>query len=129
MRYPIRLRRKLVRRSGGRARRRLIWSRSARSLSFFRASSFSFRVTRFFMQRLLENIQRGGVSRASRGSFTLDDIRQIRDQQLRAIKIHFLCPAPKTGQRTDSMDFAPGEGVHPFPSILRVEALLRLLSM
>ena len=56
------------------------------------------------MQRLLENIQGGGVLRASGGSFTFDDIREIGDEQLRAIQRHFLSAAPKTGQRADSMD-------------------------
>ncbi len=56
------------------------------------------------MQRLLENIQGGGVLRASGGSFTFDDIREIGDEELRAIQRHFLRAAPKTGQRPDSMD-------------------------
>ena len=62
MRQPIRLRKKCVRRSGGRASSRWIWSRRARSLSFLRASSWALRVARGFFgfgNGLLQQRQHG----------------------------------------------------------------------
>jgi hypothetical protein len=70
------LRRKLQRRSGGSAIKRRIWSRSARSVSFLRASSFAFLETRFFMEGLFESIQHGAIAIPAGRSLALDNIRQ-----------------------------------------------------
>src|ERR1017187_6871564 len=63
MRMPTRLRKKCVRFPGGRASRRRIRSRSARSLSFLRASRRAFLPTRGFCKHFLQYRKHGEVAR------------------------------------------------------------------
>src|SRR5204862_3698961 len=79
---PTRLRRKLVRCSMGRARRRRIKSRTARSFAFVSASSFTFLVIRGFFKQLLQQGKDGQVLRTASGLLALDDISESSNQDL-----------------------------------------------
>ena len=93
MRRPTRLRKKWVRRSGGRASSRWIWSRNARSLSFLRASSWALRVARGFgfgfFNGLLQQRQHGQVAGAPGRLLTSDDISQAGDVEAGIFKPHW----------------------------------------
>ncbi len=78
----MRLRRKWVRRAGGRASCRRISSRRARSLSRFSAASLAARLAGFFIRRL-EELDDSEVPGASSRLLAPDDIRQGSDEQRR----------------------------------------------
>ncbi len=73
---PTRLRRKCPRFSGGSARRRRIWSRSASSDSFFSASSLALRVMRAFFKNFFQYIEHRAVLRPAGRALALYDIGQ-----------------------------------------------------
>ncbi len=82
-RKPTRLRRKCVRCSMGKASRRRIRSRSARSLSFFRAASCTFSPARFrfdvcFIQDLLQGIQHRAILGPSGRALAFDHRFEVR---------------------------------------------------
>ena len=89
MRMPTRLRRKCVRFSGGRASRRRIRSRSARSLSFLRASSRAFLLTRGFFKHLLQNGKHGEFAWTAGRLLALDDISKSSHQNSPIAEPHF----------------------------------------
>jgi hypothetical protein len=129
IRNAIRLRRKLQRRSGARAIKRRIWSRSARSVSFFRASSFAFLDTRFFMEGFFENIQHRPIAISPGCSLALDNIRQGRHDNFRIGHVNRLCPLAKSFERPDSINhshevelktiFVTGHTIEPGDRIVR----------
>src|ERR1039457_1674709 len=107
MRKPIRLRRKWVRCSGGSASSRWIWSRSASSLSFLRASSWALRVTRGFLglfKGLLQQRQHGQVAGASGRLLTSDDISQRGDVEAGIFKPHWRGALAQTFEGGDAVD-------------------------
>jgi hypothetical protein len=85
-RGPILVRRKFVRRDGGRRCHRRISSISARSFSRARARSFCDRAGRF-AKGFLQNFQDGEIARAPRGSLAFNDIRQRRNPQGHAVDL------------------------------------------
>lgn len=84
---PTRLRRKLVRLSGGRASHRRIISARASSLSFFSAAA---RLSFFlFTQSFLEQFYYRQILRAAGCTLALNDVGQIGHTKLVFAKFHY----------------------------------------
>src|ERR1019366_2178536 len=106
MRMATRWRRKCVRFSGGRASRRRIRSRSARSLSFLSASSRAFLPTRGFFKHFLQNRKHGKVAWTAGCLLALDDISHGRHQNPRIAQGHFQGAFAQSFEGVYAVDFA-----------------------
>src|SRR3954447_25201973 len=106
MQMPTRLRRKWVRFSGGKASRRRMSFRSARSLSFLRASRRAFLLTRGFFKDLLQDRKHGEVARTAGCLLALDDIRQGCHQKSPIVHVHVQGPFAESLEGTYAVDLA-----------------------
>lgn len=100
---PTRLRRKWVRRAGGRRCHRSIMWCIARSLSRARAASRARRLGGFFTTGL-QNVQHGAITGTSCRALALDDVVERGDQERRPAELHACGPVAHTRERPDAMD-------------------------
>ena len=117
----MRLRRKFVRRSGGRRCQRSIRSRSCRSLSRASASSRWRRVGFLFFTGRLQHVDDGQVARPLGRTLADQDVSQGCDQNGRAPDLHRGRPVAKPRIRSDAMDC--GHEVHLKPVVIPHDAV------